>query len=154
MDTGTEGREVVKIGNKGLWLIRSFEQCRLEAYLPTPDDVPTIGFGHTKGVKLGDICTPKEADDLLANDLAWVEECINERVDVPLTQNQFDALASFVFNLGCGNFAASTLLKLLNLGNFTAVPAQFLRWNKQGKNVLPGLTRRREAESELFQARV
>jgi lysozyme len=71
-------------------------------------------------------------------------------VTTPLSQNQFDALVSWVYNLGGGNLKASTLLKVLNSGDFNGVPAQLMRWNKAGGKVLEGLTRRRQAEADLF----
>lgn len=140
----------MKTGNKGKSIIKSFEKCKLVAYMPTPNDVPTIGYGHTKGVKMGDKITEDQADQCLADDLEWVEHCINKYVEVPLKQNQFDALASLIFNIGCTNFRNSTLLRLLNQGDDCS--GQFLRWNKQGNEVLRGLTLRREEERRLFLA--
>lgn len=140
----------MKTGNRGKTIIKSFEKCKLVAYMPTPKDVPTIGWGHTKGVKMGDKITEDQAEEFLCGDLEWVENCINKHVEVPLTQNQFDALASLIFNIGCSNFKGSTLLRILNEGGDCS--GQFLRWNKQGNEVLRGLTLRREEERRLFLA--
>lgn len=144
----------VKISDTGLTLIKAHEGLRLEAY-PDPGtggDPWTIGYGHTKGVKPGDVISEAEASDFLRQDVAWVEDCVNENVNGPLTQNQFDALCSFVFNVGCGAFRSSTLCRLINEGNFEGAAGQFSRWNKAAGRVLPGLTRRRKEEAELFRA--
>ncbi len=141
----------MNIGEQGIALIQGYEQCRLAAYLPTPDDVPTIGWGHTKDVKMGDICTQEQADDWFFEDIAWVVTCVNKAVTAGLLQNEFDALASLCFNIGCKAFSGSTLVKLLNDGDFDGASAQFSRWNKQGGQVLAGLTKRRAAEAELFE---
>lgn len=138
----------MKTGPRGRSIIMSFEKCKLTAYMPTPNDVPTIGYGHTNGVKMGDKITKEQADQFLIDDLAWVEHCINKYVTVELTQVKFDALASLIFNIGCTNFRNSTLLRLLNQGDDCS--GQFLRWNKQGNEVLRGLTLRREEERRLF----
>lgn len=142
----------VKISDTGLKLIKSHEGLRLQAY-PDPGtggEPWTIGYGHTKGVQPGDEIDEIAATALLAADVSWVEDCINESVDVALTQNQFDALCSFVFNVGCGAFKGSTLLKLLNEGNYQAASQQFGRWSKAAGKTLPGLVRRRAEEAELF----
>ena len=140
----------MKIGKQGLDLIKTFEGLRLQAYMPTPNDVPTIGYGHTKTAKLGMKITEKGAHQLLKQDLAWVERAVNKRVTVPITQAQYDALCSFVYNLGETNFSKSTLLKRLNNKRYAEAADELLRWDKQGSKVLRGLTRRREAERALF----
>ena len=140
----------MNISKQGLDLIKQFEGLRLQAYIPTPDDVPTIGYGHIRTAKMGMKITEKGAVALLKQDLAWVEAAVNKHVKVALTQPQYDALCSFVYNLGATNFRRSTLLKRLNEGNYTAAANELPRWNKQGKQVLRGLTRRREAERALF----
>jgi lysozyme len=118
--------------------------------MPTPNDVPTIGWGHTKGVKMGDSCTIMQADEWLREDCRDAENEVNRCVRAIITQNQFDALVSFVFNIGGPNFRASTLLSKLNSGDYAGAAAQFPRWNKQGGVVLNGLTRRRAQEMALF----
>jgi len=140
----------MKISKQGLDLIKTFEGLRLQAYMPTPNDVPTIGYGHTKTAKLGMVITKAGADMLLVHDLAWVEKAVNKGVKAPLTQAQYDALCSFVYNLGATNFNSSTMLKRINAGRYADAANELLRWNKQGKTVLRGLTLRREAERALF----
>jgi lysozyme len=132
-----------------LSLIKEFEGLRLEAYL-CPAKVWTIGYGHTKTAKPGMKITEGGAEALLRHDLEWVESTINKHVKVPLTQNQYDALASFIYNVGAGAFRKSTLLRLLNQGDYDGAAGQFQRWNKAGGKVLKGLTRRRKAEAEKF----
>jgi lysozyme len=131
-------------------LIKKHEGLRLEAYLPTPNDVWTIGYGHTHTTKQGMKITEKQAEALLRRDIAWAEKAVNNLVVVPLTQNQFDALVSFTFNVGEGAFGSSTLLRLLNSRDYEGAANQFPRWNKQKGKVLCGLTRRREEERKLF----
>jgi GH24 family phage-related lysozyme (muramidase) len=96
--------------------------------------------------------TQEEAENMLRDEMAEYEGYVNNLVTVELNQNQFDAMVSWVYNLGGGNLGASTLLKVLNAGDFAGVPAQMLRWNKAGGKVLEGLTRRRQAEADLFVA--
>lgn len=134
-------------------LVRHFEGLYLQAYL-CPAGVPTIGFGHTKGVKMGQSTTPEQADAFLAADLAEAAEVVDFFVTVPLTDAQRGALASFVFNLGAGNLRSSTLLKLLNKGDYEGAAGQFGVWVKATvggkKKTLAGLVARREAEEALF----
>lgn len=138
---------------KGKKFIQNFEGCRLKAYL-CPSGKATIGYGHTSGVKLGQVITQAEADMLFNQDIALFENAVNSLVKVDLSQNQFNALVSFVYNCGIGNFRSSTLLKLLNQGDYKGASKQFLRWNKITKNgkLVPceGLTNRRNAEMEMF----
>ncbi len=144
----------MKTSNPGINLIKSFEGKRLKAY----DDsvgVWTIGYGTTKypngiRVKKGDTCTQSQAEEYLKNDLVKFENAINKLVKVPLTQNQFDALASFTYNLGEANLSSSTLLKKLNAKDYKGAAAEFLKWNKAGGKILSGLIKRRKAEMELF----
>lgn len=133
----------------GFDLIKKWEGLRLEAYLCTAG-VPTIGYGHTKGVKLGDVITEDQANQYLLEDILVTHEAIDRLVKVPLTAGQDDALTSFVFNLGMGNLASSTLLKLLNQGKYLEASAQFPRWNKSNGQVLVGLSNRRAEEMKLF----
>ena len=139
----------MKISNKGIDLIKHFEGCETEAYL-CPAGVPTIGYGHIKGVQMGDVITGAQAEEMLVEELTEYENYIHDCVTAPLNQNQFDAMVSWVFNLGVGNLKSSTLLKTLNIGNYRGVPEQIMRWNKAGGKVLEGLTRRRQAEADLF----
>ena len=139
----------MEISQEGIALIKKFEGCELEAY-KCAAGVWTIGYGSTKGVKESDSITQEDADKLLMDELKEYESYVNDFVEVDLEQNQFDALVSWVFNLGPANLKASTLLKVLNSKDYEGVPAQIKRWNKAGGKVLQGLVRRREAESLLF----
>ena len=139
----------MRISPEGLAFIKRSEGCSLTAYLDSVK-VPTIGVGHTRGVKLGDTCTEEQADQYLLDDLESVYSDIEALVEVPLSQGQFDALCSFVFNLGGPALRGSTLLKLLNAGNYDAAKAQFGKWVKAGQQVLPGLVKRRAAEAAMF----
>ncbi len=137
-------------------LIRGFEHFAARAYLPTPDDVPTIGYGTTvypngKRVGLTDpAVTPAQAAGYLDHDLRAAEAVVSKLVTAVLSQDAFDALVSFVYNLGQGALAGSTLLKKLNGGDRAGAADEFLRWDHQGGRVLAGLTRRRRAERQLF----
>jgi lysozyme len=131
-------------------LVRQFEGCRLQAYL-CPAGVPTIGVGHTRGVKLGARCSQEQADLWLTQDLDDAGAAVASLVKVPLTQGQFDALTSFVFNLGMRRLAESTLLILLNKSDYHGAAAQFARWVRSDGQVLDGLVRRRAAEAKLFE---
>ena len=143
---------MMQISKAGLDLIKQFEGLHLKAYR-CPAGVPTIGYGHTAGVAMGQTITQQQADDYLRRDVRQFERAVSRLVSVPLTQGQFDALVSFAFNLGEGALAQSTLLRLLNAGDYAGAAAQFDRWNKAGGRVLPGLVRRRAAERALFEAR-
>lgn len=140
----------MKIGDAGLALIKEYEGCRLEAYQDSVG-IWTIGYGHTSGVQAGDKCTQDEADAWLLEDVKHAETCVNGAVTVPLTQNEFDALVSFVFNLGCKQFRSSTLLRKLLDSDYDGAAAELKRWNKAGGQVLAGLTKRRAAEEKLFE---
>lgn len=130
-------------------LIKQYEGFRAKPYICSGGKL-TIGYGHTATVTNDMEITKEEADDFLTEDLKYAAECVEEYCDVELTQGQFDALCSFVFNLGCGAYRSSTLLRLLNGGNESAAAQQFGRWVHGGSNVLPGLVKRRESERELF----
>ncbi len=140
--------------DKGLDLIKLSEGLETEAY-PDPGNRVTgepwtIGYGHTRGVHRGDTCTEAQASDWLREDLQAAEGAVRHLVGVPLGQRQFDALASFVFNIGAAAFGNSTLLRLLNAGDTTGAAEQFKRWNRGADGVLPGLVTRRAAERDLF----
>jgi lysozyme len=138
--------------NTGLHLTEESEGCRLRAY-PDSTGIPTIGYGHTKGVRLGDVCTQEQAERWLREDIAYAEAEVNRVVRVPLTQGEFDALVDFTFNCGRGNFDHSTLLALVNKGDMVHAAAQFERWDKAGGKVVAGLLRRRQAEAAEFLAK-
>lgn len=132
-------------------LVRQFEGCRLAAYI-CPAGVPTIGVGRTRGVKMGDRCSVQQADLWLTEDLQDAEAAVSSLVKVPLSQGQFDALVSFVFNLGASAFTKSTLLKRLNAGLPVAAADEFKRWVYSGGVRLKGLVDRRAAEEAMFRA--
>lgn len=143
---------MMRTSSAGIALIKRFEGCELKAYQDSVS-VWTIGVGHTGGVEPGQVITEEEADAFLREDLQDAENCVNASVLVPLSQSKFDALVSLVFNIGCGNFQKSTLLRELNAGaGMMLVADQFKRWNKAGGVVLNGLTKRRAAEAEMFLA--
>tara|TARA_R110000824_G_scaffold126425_2_gene285968 strand:+ start:27 stop:482 length:456 start_codon:yes stop_codon:yes gene_type:complete len=142
--------EKLKTSQEGISLIKSFEGCELTSYRCSAD-VPTIGYGHTKGVSDGDSCSLEEAETMLSEDLEEFENYVKKYVETDLEQNEFDALVAWTYNLGPANLKSSTLLQELNAGNLEEVPRQMKRWNKAGGQVLDGLIRRREAESLLFQ---
>jgi lysozyme len=142
----------MKTSQAGLDFIAEHEGLELTAY-PDPGsggEPWTIGVGRAHGVKQGDTCTKHEALQWLAEDVETAEKAVLRMVDVPLSQNQFDALVSFVFNCGAGNFEKSTLLKLLNAGDYDGAKGQFPRWNKAAGREMAGLTKRRHAEAALF----
>jgi lysozyme len=139
-----------KYSAAGLALTKQFEGCVLTAYQDQVG-VWTIGYGHTgTDVKTGLTITDDQASILLAADVAWAVTCVNKFVTSAIKQNQFDALVDFVFNLGCASLGQSTLLRLVNAGDFAGAAPQFLRWNKAGGKVVKGLTMRRQAEMNLF----
>lgn len=139
----------MKISRAGLDLIKRFEGCETTAYR-CPAGILTIGYGSTgPHVKQGMTITEEEAEKLLLKDVARFEEGVSHIVGTT-TQNRFDALVSFAFNLGLGNLMSSTLLKKHRAGAFGAAADQFSRWNKANGRVLAGLTRRREAEAALY----
>ena len=133
----------------GLALVREHEGLRLEAYRDGAG-VWTIGYGHTGGVKPGDAISTERAEQLLEADLMAAEGVVARLVNVSLTDNQFSALVSFVFNEGEGAFAQSTLLRKLNEGGYGLVPACLKSWIFAGGRVQPGLVTRRAAEAALW----
>lgn len=141
--------EKMKTSSEGLALIRSFEGCVLKAY-KCPAGVWTIGYGHTRGVMPDDKISPTQAEVYLQQDVQLIEDRLNKTFN-GLTQGQFDALVSFIFNLGWAKFTDSTLYKYIveRRGN-NAVCEQLLRWVYSGKKVLLGLMKRRTAEANLW----
>lgn len=140
------------ISEAGLALIRQSEGLRLRAYL-CPAGIPTIGYGSTAGVKLGQTITAERAEELLREDVRQFEAAVSRLVKVPLTQGQFDALVSFAFNLGARSLEQSTLLRLLNVGDYSGAAAQFDRWVYASGKRLSGLVKRRAAERALFEGK-
>ena len=145
----------MKISQSGLDLIKEFEGLRLDAYQDSVG-VWTIGYGSTywpdgRKVKKGDkLASEAEAEQLLRDTVKTYEAGVNRVVKVHITQNQFDALVSFAFNLGVGALEKSTLVRKLNQIDVIPVANEFSRWTKAGGKELAGLRRRRTAERELF----
>ena len=150
----------VKISEDGINLVKKFEGLHrvqpdgmVSAYR-CPAGKYTCGWGATRGVRSGTKWTKEYCEMRLIEDLAEHSKAVKKYVQVPLSQGQFDALTSFVFNLGEGNFRSSSLLRLLNQGKYDDVPEHIMRWNKarvDGKlTPLKGLTRRRAAEAAIF----
>lgn len=142
-----------KISKRGLELVKHFEGLYLKAY-KDPVGILTIGYGHTGlqhndgTVRLGRVISEKEAEDLLAYDMHQFEQRVLSLVAVPLTDDQFAALVSFDFNTG--GLHKSTLLKLLNKGDYCGASKQFEKWVYAGGKKLKGLVRRRQSERNLF----
>jgi lysozyme len=144
----------MKTSEKGIKLIKEFEGLALKAY-KCPAGVLTIGYGHAGGVSENLEITKEEAEKLLKMDLKDFELVVNNFVKEKITQNQFDALVSFCYNVGAGGFQKSTLLKYINMQAFSQVPDQFMRWVKDGKgNILQGLVNRRRAEVMLWRGEI
>lgn len=137
------------INSAGLSILKRFEGLRLTAYSDA-GGTATIGWGHTRGVVQGDKTTAAGADIFLAHDVGDAEDAVNQLVSCELNPNQFSALVCLVFNIGETQFAQSSMLKLLNAGEIDAAANEFHRWNNAGGQQLPGLTRRRQAEEELY----
>jgi len=142
----------MRTSENGLALIRQAEGLRLRAY-KCPAGVWTIGYGTTAGVKEDQIITRERAEELLRDDVKRFEDQVLRLVKVQLTQGQLDALVSFTYNLGAANLGNSTLLRLLNAGDYKGAAAQFDRWTKAGGKELPGLVKRRAAERALFEGK-
>lgn len=144
----------MRISDKGISLIKQFEGLRLTGYQDSVG-VWTIGYGWTqpvdgKPIRAGITIKEETAERLLRTGLVGYERDVSKLVKVKLTQGQFDALVSFAYNLGARALSTSTLLQKLNAGDYAGAADEFPRWIKAGGKVLPGLTRRREAEQALF----
>ena len=144
----------MQTSDKGIALIKEFEGCKLTAYQDSIG-VWTIGYGWTqpvdgKTIRGGMTIKQETAERLLKTGLVSYESDVSRLVKVGLTQEQFDALVSFTYNLGSRSLSTSTLLRKLNAGDYTGAAAEFMSWNKAGGKALKGLTRRREAERALF----
>ena len=139
----------MKTSPKGIALIKEFEGLRLKAY-KCPGGVWTIGYGHTAGVKSGMLISKAQAEEYLKADLIAFERYLNG-LGLALNQNQFDALVSFIYNVGAGNFSNSTLLRKVRANpQENSIMDEFLRWVYSKGRVLPGLQRRRLAEMKLY----
>lgn len=130
-------------------LTEAFEGLRLTAY-KDQKGVLTIGYGHTSHVFAGQTCTQEQADAWLEQDIAIAEAGVNRLVTVRLTQGEFDAVVDFSFNVGVSKFSNSTMIHLLNDGNYAAASNEFEKWDYVGGVVCAGLLRRRLAEKVVF----
>ena len=139
----------MKVSQDCVELVKHFEGFKDTAYL-CPANVWTIGYGRTRNVKEGDRITEPQAERDLLEELEEFKHQVLNSVKVELKQNELDALTSWTYNLGVGNLKSSTLLKKLNAGDKNSVPSEMLRWNKASGKVLEGLTRRRQAEADLW----
>jgi lysozyme len=139
----------MKVSNSGILLIKKHEGFRNKAY-KCPAGVWTIGYGHTSGVREGMIITEAQGEAFLKQDILTAENEVSRQLK-NIGQNQFDALVSFTYNVGTGNFRGSTLLKKIKINpNDSTIRGEFAKWNKGGGTVLPGLTKRRNEEAELY----
>ena len=144
-----ETMRMMTTSNQGKNLIKEAEGLRLEAYL-CPAKVPTIGWGHTKGVKLGQHLTVQQAEDMLVEDIAPIERLLNA-LGINMRQEQFDALTSWIFNLGTGAFSRSTMLARIKAGAADEdITDQMVKWTYSGKQQLEGLMTRRVKEANMF----
>jgi len=136
----------ISLSATALVAIALHEGYREDAYLPVAGDIPTIGFGTTSGVKLGDRTTPEKALQVALRDIQKFEGALKQCVKVPLTQGEYDAYISLSYNIGSSSFCRSTLVKKLNGQDYEGACKEILRWDQfQGKR-LPGLTKRRQEE--------
>ena len=158
----------MNLSEHGLELLKEWEGFKQTVYKDSAG-LPTIGTGHllTKSelssgkitingvpVSYENGLTEQQVTDLLAQDVQPAAAAVNNNVKVPLDQNQFDALVSFTFNVGVGAFTGSTLLKLLNQGQYDQVPDQLLRWTRAGGQVVQGLVNRRNNEIKLWNGQI
>lgn len=140
---------LMTISQKGIDLIKSFEGCKLFAYRDSVG-IATIGYGHTKDVRMGMSITQKQAEEFLKCDIKPVERVLN-CMGTNYTQNQFDALVSWIFNLGEGNFKKSTMYKnIVARKSDVEITDQMVKWVNAGGRPLVGLKRRRVAEANMF----
>lgn len=139
----------MKTSKEGIDFIKSFEKLRLQAYLCEANKL-TIGYGHTKNVRLGQTCTVAEAEQMLAEDIAIAEKAVNT-INQELTQNQYDSLVSLCFNIGNENFKTSTLYRKVNADpSDPTIKGEFVRWIYCKKKKSKGLTRRRIEEAKIY----
>lgn len=143
----------MQISKQGLEALKLREGFRAKAYKDTAD-IWTIGYGTIKiggvPVKEGDTITIEKATECLLKDIKWAEDCVNKETEVHLEQYQFDALVSFVYNIGTAAYSRSTLLRLLNQGKYLSAADQLLKWVYSGGKITPGLLNRRHSERKQF----
>ena len=141
---------MMRLSNPSRERLKRLEGFRAKAYIPVPGDVPTIGYGFTHGVKMGDVMTRAEADARLIEELRPYEMAVWQGCTNEPNQNEFDAMTLLCFNIGPGGFKRSTVLKAHNRGDHQAAARAFGLWNKSGGKVYAGLTKRRAEESALY----
>ncbi len=142
----------MQISQKGLDLIKEFEGLRLEAYKCSAG-VPTIGYGWTQGVKMGDVWTREKAEHMLIEGVKPYEKAVQEGIgDAKTSQNQYDAMVSLCYNIGPGNFKASSVCRLHKQGKYNQAAAAFMMWVKAGGKIIGGLIKRRNKEKALYLA--
>ena len=133
-------------------LVKRYEGCRLTPYMDMVG-IWTVGYGSTTEVVPGERISQAEAEDRLQEDMEIAEACVNGAVTSTLTQNQFDALCSWVFNLGCKRFRESTMLAKINAGEWDQAAIELRKWDMAGGRHVDGLMRRRRDESKLFESK-
>jgi len=151
MSTQLTKAEALSLDVVGARFIKSWEQCRLAAYRDSAG-VWTIGWGHTRAVYGGDVCTQEQADAWFDQDVSEAVAAVRKSVVEPISQGMFNALVSFAYNCGVGAFERSTLLRHVNVGWWQMVAQDFRGWSYVGKVWSSGLARRRMAEAEMFMA--
>jgi lysozyme len=129
--------------------LKRWEGIKLNAY-KDGGGVWTIGYGHTKDVKPGDVISLEQAHAFLEEDLAWAKKAVSDGVRIPITQNQYDAFVSLCYNIGATGFKGSTTLRRFNAGDIKGAADAITWWNKDNGKVIPGLVNRRAAEKALF----
>ena len=138
----------MRISEAGKQFIKDAEKLSFTAYLDSKG-IPTIGWGHTKDVRMGDVINEDRAEEYLSMDLYDTELAVN-RLTFAITQNQYDALVSLTFNVGIGAFSKSTLLKKLNKFDIMGAANEFINWRDDGRPEEKGLLNRRVRERDLF----
>lgn len=133
----------------GFVALLGYEGYSESAYIPVSGDVPTIGFGTTEGVKLGDTITPEKAVERAYRDIMDTETAIHKCVDVPLSQGEYDAYTSLAYNIGTSAFCNSTLVKKLNARDYEGACAEIMRWIYVKGKKSQGLVNRREKEYRM-----
>ena len=140
----------MQISQKGLDILKEFEGLRLEAYRCSAG-VPTIGYGWTSGVKMGDVWTREKAEHMLIEGVKPYEKAVQEAIgDAKTSQNQYDAMVSLCYNIGPGNFKKSSVAKLHKEGKYAQAAAAFMMWVKAGGKIIGGLIKRRNKEKALY----
>lgn len=137
------------MNDRGLKLLKHYESCRLTAY-QDGGGVWTIGWGHTKGVKKGDVCSQEQADKWLVEEVGYFEYNLSKVIRISLNEDEFAAVTCLTYNIGINAFLKSTLLKKLNVGDRVGAAGEFIKWDKDNGKVVMGLLYRRMDERDLF----